>query len=159
MDTISTVLSFLGALISAAIAWRMQGTCQMTFAAEKRVEREVAKLQATTARVSSLEAENSSLLMQLQKLRGQFFAFKSAVEDQDLPTIQEVERQYEAERAVPGFCGLYGQAQIEGPMSPAARCDCGYCVEMRARRERSRIELVPKTAKAQGELALQNSQS
>lgn len=54
-------------------------------------------------------------------------------------------------------CANWSLAQELGPRSEAAACQCGYCSWRRAERERQRAQIVPKTARGQGELAKLNA--
>jgi len=109
--------------------------------------------------VSSTAAELDNLRMQVQKLRGQFFAFKQAVEDGPAEMFEEVSAKAPAgwDHGLPILCENYHRAQVDGPLSQAAKCDCAYCVEMRERRARARSELIPKTASAQAAKAKEAS--
>lgn len=112
----------------------------------RAAERAAAKLNAMAGRVVALEGAHESLLKQHRKLSGRFYAITAPPDLNDLHDAQEV-------RGIPDsrpplaspFCANYGQAQLEGPLSPAAACACGYCTEMRARREAFRSESLPKT--------------
>lgn len=48
----------------------------------------------------------------------------------------------------PLFCENYLKAQVEGPRSPAAACECDYCNEQRAARAEFRAQKIPATVVA-----------
>lgn len=119
-------------------------------------------VRTSRGRLISNEAAIESLTAQLQKLRGQFHAFKVNVEDTVIADYHLQPDPHDAIRVpvpgVPGastapYCENYGLAQREGPRSEAASCECGYCVEMRARRSMVKAALIPKTASEQAKHA------
>jgi len=123
----------------------------------RRCEMHANRLRACIGRITSMEGTLDSLTQQLQKLRGQFYAFKSAVEDGAYPVENDPPYPHYSERKEqprlfadsPPVCENYARAQVEGPQSTAARCDCNYCADMRHRRDEVRKALIPKTAAAQ----------
>lgn len=114
----------------------------------RRCEMHANRLRASTGRITGLEGTTESLTLQVQKLRGSFYAFKAAVEDS--PPERGVRSGVEPAPIAPGpteegyeeyppaFCANYHQAQIDGPTSEAAACKCDYCAEMRRRRDEFR---------------------
>lgn len=128
------------------------------FAADARryaakCENHANRLRGMLARIPAVEAHSDGVEKQLSKLRGTFYAFKAAIEDGPAELFRQDEFS-QRERGIarpnsgdnePAFCANYGQAQIEGPRSEAASCECGYCVEMRERRAEFRARAVPRT--------------
>jgi len=112
--------------------------------------------------VTGNTAELEGLKAQVQKLRGQFFAFKQAFEDGPSELFREADERSRADlhllhKPLPGVCENYQRAQVDGPRSDAAKCECAYCEEMRLRRALARGELIPKTAAAQAARAKEAS--
>lgn len=130
----------------------------MAYTFVQRCETVANRLRASTGRITGLEGSVDSLTQQLQKLRGTFYAFKAAAEPPDFADFDDHKRPNPVVPEVRSpFCANYGQAQIEGPLSPAARCECGYCEEMRQRRSELRARHVPKTAQGQARMAKVNA--
>ena len=105
---------------------------------ETRVMREVSKLMQQGARLTALEGAHQSLLRQHQKLAGMFHADRRATPPPpnptpDLPDLVELEP-----------CYNWQVAQIEGPRSDAAQCECGYCTHQRNLRAQTKRTLTPK---------------
>lgn len=135
-------LCFWGAHATIRAAQRAKDT-------EKWTTRELGRLQLLRGEITGHSNALDNLTAQVQKLRGQFFAFKASVEDSaEDPAPDELPRNLASFTAAP-FCENYGRAQLEGPLSAAAKCECGYCAEMRGRRDATRRALIPKTAAAQ----------
>lgn len=130
----------LGALIAGVGAVRVQGWCQLTFERAKAVEREAAKLNQMQGRVIALEGAIEQLSAQQRKLSGKFYQERQ--KPIQIPETAIVE---------PAFCANFAQAQIEGPTSTPARCECAYCTMRRAQRDELRKQLVPKRVKREGE--------
>lgn len=153
MHWISTAIALLAALAAVLFALDAQRGA-------RRCEMHANRLRAALGTIKGTESAVENFHTQLQKLRGVFYAHKAWAEDRvgsshdelpptphgrELPTHTEL------------FCPNYGQAQIEGPLSAAARCECGYCAEMRTRRDAFRRAKVPSTATAQAKLARINA--
>lgn len=151
MHTILTVCSLL-LLIATMYA------ASVAIGAATRAGRTADRLRSAMATISGLEASTESLTQQLQKLRGTFYAFKAAVEEPQ-PTVDydESGNFYPPEPAPGQICENFRVAQLEGPTSPAAQCDCGYCAAMRQAREQLRARAVPRTATGQAKLAKLNA--
>jgi hypothetical protein len=108
----------------------------------RAAERHAGKFNAMAGRVVALEGAHESLLAQHRKLSGKFHAQAALNARHDEEAVEEVS---ERPTLSSPFCANYGQAQLEGPRSPAARCECGYCSEMRYRRDATKSALLPKT--------------
>lgn len=142
ITTVFTLLFATGALVCALHAWKSASRCEL----------HASRLRAAVGRITGLEGSVESLTQQLQKLRGQFYALKQRVNDEppddeygpDADNPVMVARA-EAKGPLPDFCANYGQAQIEGPLSKPAQCQCGYCEEMRRRRSEFRAAKIPAT--------------
>jgi len=141
------VLTICSALLAAATVFFAVRAAQYS----ARCDFQARRLSAAMGRLTGLEGTADSLTTQVQKLRGQFHAYKAAnappyecVVDR-APERSEINQDF--------FCENYAQAQVSGPSSEFASCQCTYCMAMRARREASRQALVPKTAQGQATLA------
>lgn len=144
-----TALSTLLAIVCGLCAW-------IALRASERAEAASLDIRQSKGLIVANTASCDSLLTQLQKLRGSFFAFKAAIEDGAYPPPPAYPLT-DARFAPAPLCENYAKAQADGPMSPAARCDCGYCAEMRARRDAARDALIPKTAAGQAAMARENA--
>lgn len=139
--TVFPLLCSLLALVAAWLAWR--------FASDAALES--LELRKARADIAAHGAVLQQLGQQIQKLRGQFFAFKQQVEDDDgeYPhtdaRIAPTETQLE-------FCENWQTARKEGPLSPAAKCECTYCATQRAARRSVRASLLPPTVAAQARM-------
>jgi hypothetical protein len=138
VDVLLTVLSTIAALFSGAVAFRVQGWCQIT-------SREASKLNGMQARVIALEGAIEQLNAQHRKLSGKFF--------QSLQSRSQTSQESQTTEIVePPFCANFGQAQLEGPRSKPAACECEYCVFRREQRDAMRKQLLPrKGPKREGE--------
>jgi hypothetical protein len=72
-------------------------------------------------RLSAVEAEAAQLTSQIMKLRQKLY-YRDHREKHDEPSESAV-------------CENYARAQLEGPLSKAAKCDCTYCFERRQARK------------------------
>ena len=130
-----------------------------------RCETHTNRMRASQGRITGLEGSTESLLQQLQKLRGQFHAFKAAVEDGPAELFRARDPEpvnYPAPRdprngQTYDICPNYVTAQQEGPSSDAALCECSYCMAVREQRARFRAEAIPRTAQGQAKLARLNA--
>lgn len=143
MHWLSTVLSALLALLSTAMAVWAQRACAMC-------HEQAMRLNTSRGRIVALEAAIEGLDTRLRKLSGQFHATKHVPEEMPGP------RQL-VETPVGPICENWARACDEGPSSTAAACQCDYCERQRFERRQLRMDLVPKTAAAQGNLAKLNS--
>lgn len=151
MHTILTVCSLL-LLIATMYA------ASVAIGAATRAGRTADRLRSAMATISGLEASAESLTQQLQKLRGTFYAFKAAVEEPQFAADDPPpDPAPGATRADSRGCDNFRIAQLEGPDSRAAQCDCGYCNAMRRAREELRARAVPRTATGQAKLAKLNA--
>lgn len=144
-----------------------------TFAASRHsedAERSAESLRHMRAKLISLDAAFESLEAQHKKLNGRFYAlrqeldFEGADAESEASTMERRrEGSWNALRGGPlpldaqTVCEQWAIAQRDGPHSPAARCECAYCTERRAHRERQRNALVPKTVQGQAEMAKLNA--
>lgn len=143
-----TIIAYFALLLCGLCVWA-------AFRHAERAHDSAQELRNSRGRIIAAEGSLESLNLQLQRLRGQFHAFKTAIEDGPAQLFEPRET-YAADpiathNLVPKapFCENYGRAQVEGPRSPAASCECGYCVEMRERRRLTKEALLPKGAAAQ----------
>lgn len=142
-------------LIGSIIAWwRAVHFSDRAADTAEEVQEACIALRTEAVRITATERELEALRRELRKLSGKFYASQREQPDDDPPPVSERDT---APPVVAPFCANYGQAQIEGPNSKAARCECDYCAEMRARRDLSRAQLVPKTVQGQAALAKLNA--
>jgi hypothetical protein len=126
-----TVLSTVAALVAVLAAAHAH-------VSSDRAQREGKRIGALRARVMTMDALLESLQHQQRKLSGRFYA-NLAKEFEVIVTPQT---------PAPKVCANWAEAQLEGPQSTFASCECDYCSVMRAERERVRRELVPKSQAA-----------
>lgn len=88
-----------------------------------------------------------------RKLRGYVYGKLQHEPSARLPILQN-----ELVKPTTEQCENWATAQRDGPTSAAARCECQYCEGKRAERRQLRSAVIPKTARAQGELAKLNSE-
>lgn len=117
----------------------------------EHADREGRRLGTFLARVIALEGGLEQLNKQHRKLAGAFHATRYQDE------LALTNNAPDNKQLLPA-CENWVTAQRDGPRSTAARCECAYCTERRAERDAFRTRVVPKTARAQGELAKVNSQ-
>ena len=123
--------SALFAVLSAAFAWRASRASDACTHSEGR-------LLTMRGRVVGLEGALESLDSKHRKLAARIYADEH---HGNRPSPHPVEREI---AHVQGACENYARAQVEGPLSAAARCECAYCVAMRAQRDAFRSAAVPK---------------
>lgn len=144
--------------LSTALFWGSLLALTRTQRAQERVEDTARQLRTALGRVTALEGLHEALLAQHKKLNGRFYAHLQEHEqavDQAEPAVNTPDGPAPPWTLTPDgpapLCQNYHQAQIDGPRSAAAKCECGYCVEMRARREAVKRALVPKSNAARVE--------
>jgi hypothetical protein len=144
----NTVLTVCSGLILIACAWALQ---RCIFHAD-RIRAHRARLEDVDAELHKLALKQESTLKQLQTLRGRFYAVTATPDDDEEVSTME-RRKHGSWNALKGgplvplaapFCANFGQAQLEGPTSTAASCECGYCAEMRDRRAAARKADLPR---------------
>lgn len=100
-----------------------------------------ARLVGLDAALTEIDGRFEKLTIRLKRLEGRFYAERSAVVAQarDPLTIDAFSRVNDAEAAA--ACDNWQAAQLEGPRSKAAECQCAYCLAQRAARaaEKARI--------------------
>ena len=109
-------------------------------------ERAVRRVEAMRGRLITLEASVDSLDRSHRKLSGKFHAemHRSSGEMEeriDAAQQLDVNRQ---ELAGVIACDNFKIAQIDGPTSPAASCECDYCTRQRELRRAIKAQLMPK---------------
>lgn len=101
------------------------------------------RMEAMRGRLISLEAAVDSIDRAHRKLSGRFYAERQSREE-ERPTIADVDGK-EVWADDDPHCENYRLAQIEGPLSAAASCECDYCVRHREERRALKARFVPKT--------------
>lgn len=96
-----------------------------------------AKVIAQEAMLGALEAKVDKLGARLRSAEGYYHATKVPL--QPSTDVKRVE-------AVPA-CENWLQAQIDGPRSTAASCECDYCTEQREQRAREKAAILALHAK------------
>lgn len=150
MHIMLTVLAALCALLSTAFAYIAYTHANRALTALDLANRAAGKLNAMSGRVIALEGALETLSAQHRKLSGKFHAAKNS---ETPPSVDvglapaelrkpALDRTGNLFREVP-FCPNWQQGQISGPLSDAARCECDYCNEQRARRAMTKAELLP----------------
>lgn len=146
MDFLPVLLAYIAAAVTIAATLHARTLVDRAMSWSKRYT-------GLLSRISQLEQGLENLIGQHRRLSGKFYQMQDRVSERD--TEPEPSHEYDAVQVV--TCENFLAAQIEGPMSKAARCDCAYCNWQRAERARTRATLLPKTAAAQGETARKNS--
>lgn len=101
---------------------------------------------STTARLIDAEGALESLRLQHQKLAGRFYAtLRGSYDSTESFEAAEPASSLSATTSGPPGppCENWQLAQIDGPLSRAAACGCGYCEHMRASRARTKAALTP----------------
>lgn len=147
----STIALFTAFAAFAAIAGVFARHAQVCAAS---AQRSAERLLGMRSELGAVEAALQSLTAQHRKLAGRVYADEywngQRAEQPQLDVHAPV-----SERDT-GGCENYRIAQIEGPQSQAAKCECALCVEARAARAAFRSQVVPKTARGVAELARLN---
>lgn len=140
MQTLLTLL-FTGLLVSigATAAW-------VSVRAADDCRRHAGKLATMRGRVIALEGALEGLAAQHRKLAGKFHGTQGARRAEELDAELHVST-LEQRQTWPE-CENWHIAQIEGPRSNAALCECGYCAWRREQRARLKDELMPKSQAA-----------
>jgi len=128
--TVFALVCALAAAASAVVAYRNAVECaQHAYA-----------LGSYVARMQVIEAEFDAYKGQLAKLRGKVYSLKpEPVSNGDTGDRVWLNPPY---RDTSTACENWLKAQSEGPRSPAASCECGYCVSMRAERAATRAAIL-----------------
>lgn len=144
-STIALVVAFFASLAAWWFALRASADADFAEKEAKRCDKRANELVEALARLHAVEGELKTLGSQHRRLSGRFYKHldQIALNDPGDDFARDTPAR-PAPSAAP-FCANYGQAQVEGPTSPAARCECAYCAEMRLRREQFRSEVLPKT--------------
>lgn len=139
MDILLTALA-LAALAGCFLAYTRCQRCADDAADDLRRCDELAlKLRGELARITALEGGYEQLHSQHRKLAGKFYA------------RDYYDRQHDLDNAPPGItapqlltpaCENWAAAQLEGPKSKAAACECGYCLAQRAARAREKAAIL-----------------
>ena len=93
-------------------------------------------LRAERDRLTVLERDTEALRRELRKLSGKFYASQREAEN-DLEAQRYFDRTAIPASVLPGnapttaVCENYAAAQLEGPSSKAAKCECLYCMTRR----------------------------
>jgi len=152
MDWLITVIELViltGCVLALTRTEKLYDGCREL---RDEIERICGKVAEERSRLTGLERDVDALRRELRKLSGKFYAAQRAEEDDagswDAPLAH----------AIPAsICDNWSVAQIAGPNSDAASCECSYCVGRRAERRALRAALVPKTVQGQAEVAKLNA--
>lgn len=147
MNIFSTVFVALMAILSTAMALYAQR-------AQMLCHQQAQRFLAMRGRLIALEGAHESLLLQHQKLAGKFHAAQREnsetsenVPSREPPSVGPapagLRSPASAFRENVPYCANWQAGQVGGPLSEAARCECDYCNEMRARRAVAKSELMP----------------
>lgn len=112
------------AILMGYALWRATVQSDLARAAADDCEESTMAVSAERARITNIERDVDALRRELRKLSGKFYA---AQREDEYPT--------EPDGRSRDVCENWGRAQLEGPMSKAARCDCAYCTDRRAQRK------------------------
>lgn len=156
---VTTLIHSTLVLLSMLCMRRAEAESVLAAKARDQCLRQERKLLDERARVTVCERELDALRRELRKLAGKFYASQREHDDDefaqrqrgiDHPNSGDLEEQVE-------FCENYGSAQLLGPASAAAQCQCGYCLTRRSERDAMRKASVPKTVQGQARLATLNA--
>lgn len=145
MQWLPTALSTAAAVIGVIAA-------VFAVSSSLRLQRGLASLEALEAR---LDVNESSL----RKLAGRFYVTlrkdRAEIHEEGYPVpgagLQR--RGVFGHEPGNGGCDNWALAQLEGPQSKAARCECDYCEQMRRARATVKAALVPRGAQAVAKFA------
>lgn len=149
MNTLSTSFALVLILAFVAVAgffwWQCGALAAMAREAQQDAAAEASKLRAMIGRLVALEGAHESLGAQHRKLSGRFYAY-IAEDHQAEPEPQGATYATDPLAthnliANSRTCENYAVAQREGPLSPAASCECDYCVGRRRERDELRQKL------------------
>ena len=151
---VATLIHSTLVLLSMLCMRRAEAESVLAAKARDQCLRQERKLLDERARVTVCERELDALRRELRKLAGKFYAtqreYELAQEAGSDLMATDAEEQVE-------FCENYGSAQLLGPASAAAQCQCGYCLTRRQERDAMRKASVPKTVQGQARLATLNA--
>lgn len=102
----------------------------------QRVAREQTRLRNAFARIEGIDAAVETLAAQHRTLRGKFYQDRAKGFPPDLDLERHTPR---ATSTV--ACENYARAQVEGPLSEAAKCACAECERKRIERDELRQKL------------------
>jgi len=114
-------------------------TCYVAYRASQyadRADHEAKRLRNMIGRLTALEGSHESLYAQHRKLAGKFHAQKWAAEQQ----VELDDEPPAVSKPLPNICDNWRIAQIEGPRSEAAKCECSFCTQARAQRAAFRAQ-------------------
>lgn len=126
---LSTVYSLCVLGIAGYLCWRAGEYA-------KRAELSANRLMQMRGRLIGVEGAVSTLDTRIRALNGKVARERrdDARPDNFPPTLP---------LQVPtDICDNWADAQVHGPMSPAARCDCAYCTAMRAARRTEKAAIL-----------------
>lgn len=123
MQTLIAEALLLVACLAAAV---------FTFYAAKQAVNSALDLEKSRAKIAALEAAFDSLTAQHLKLRGAFYQFRWQTEQEQAP--DDGDAPVRPDGSSRDVCENWRTAQLEGPYSVAASCECDYCTAMRERR-------------------------
>lgn len=131
MNWIPTALSTVLFLGSAWAFWKAFSILEAVSRTERRFGAALGQLKGHEARLDSQES-------QLNKLRGMVYAVKRELAEEEPEPAAPSTTAHPNPDAWLTPCENWKLAQLDGPGSRAAACECGYCTSMRAEKERVR---------------------
>lgn len=132
MDTLFTILGFVTLAVNVALVFIVNNSAT-------DAENEARSLRVMRGRIIALEAAHESLHQRHQKLAGKYYASAANADAtvERCPNTQD----FVGDEHAPGWCENYGLAQVQGPQSKAAKCECAFCEHMREQRAALRKSL------------------
>lgn len=136
MNILFTAIQLLLVFASFGAMWMAGRWADVALLARHNAADDIAKLKAERDRVTVLERDTEALRRELRKLSGKFYASQRDAEN-DLDAQRYYERTGIPASVLPGnapttaVCENYAAAQLEGPSSKAAKCECLYCMTRR----------------------------
>ena len=126
--TACSIVALIGCFLSFT---RAQRVCDEASMWARTSQHHADELRKALDRLTVAEREVEALRRELRKLAGKFYATVAELEE---PEPQPM-------AALNPVCENWAMAQQEGPLSPAALCECNYCQARRQERIARRASL------------------
>lgn len=107
---------------------------------------EVRRFRGSAARLTAAEGDLAALSLSHRKLSGKLYGYIGSARAEEAGNQTRPERSdapVDPSGASRDVCENWHAAQLEGPRSRAAKCECAYCEAMRAYRRSLKVALAP----------------
>lgn len=136
MQYLSTGLFTALAVVAVLAAWLANG-------ARVACERAARRMDAMRGRLIAVESSLDSLDRSHRKLSGKFYAELHRADGEAEERI-DAAVELDMRRGDGSICENFKVAQLEGPSSVAASCECDFCTRQRELRRALKAQLMPK---------------